>query len=258
MPKCKNDPSRNYKGDEPSPKGLGHCAHAEKLGTEMKGKDGNMWKVTETKTGSKRWNKFSNNTKVKRYEIDDSGFVFGDWKPLAVTIDGNKLNVFTINDSKLRELNNFENKQRQIKARIKFGEILDEVEKNPFKYYTKKVKTYNAEKILITKQNGKEDSVSILIRLDKEKYVIISERTMKNVKIDDDVITELKDANPRGRYPLLAGFGKKYIYFLGTDGNSSRKISREKIPKKISLEELRTVYWLKELPDGSKAKLQKI
>ena len=31
MPKCKNDPNRNYKGDEPSPKGLGFCAHAEKL-----------------------------------------------------------------------------------------------------------------------------------------------------------------------------------------------------------------------------------
>ena len=31
MPKCKNDPIRSYIGNEPSPKGLGYCAHAEKL-----------------------------------------------------------------------------------------------------------------------------------------------------------------------------------------------------------------------------------
>ena len=57
MPKCKNDESRNYKGDEPSPKGLGYCAHAEKEGSQKKGKDGNMWIVSRTKTGTKRWNK---------------------------------------------------------------------------------------------------------------------------------------------------------------------------------------------------------
>ena len=30
MPICKNDPSRKYKGTEPSPKGLGWCAHADR------------------------------------------------------------------------------------------------------------------------------------------------------------------------------------------------------------------------------------
>ena len=32
MPLCKNDPKRKYTGDEPSPKGLGWCAHGEKEG----------------------------------------------------------------------------------------------------------------------------------------------------------------------------------------------------------------------------------
>ena len=60
MPNCKNNSKKTYKGDdpfrastcvdEPSPKGLGFCASAEKEGTEMKGKDGNMW---VKKTG--RW-----------------------------------------------------------------------------------------------------------------------------------------------------------------------------------------------------------
>ena len=40
---CKNNPKKTYTGLEPSPKGLGFCASGEKEGTEMKGKDGNMW-----------------------------------------------------------------------------------------------------------------------------------------------------------------------------------------------------------------------
>lgn len=32
MPNCKNDSKKSYKGTEPSPKGLGYCAHASKVG----------------------------------------------------------------------------------------------------------------------------------------------------------------------------------------------------------------------------------
>ena len=39
MPKCINDPKRSYTGKEPSPKGFGLCAHAEKEGTRKKGTD---------------------------------------------------------------------------------------------------------------------------------------------------------------------------------------------------------------------------
>lgn len=54
MPSCKNDASRYYKGAEPSPKGNGWCAHAEKEGKRRKGRDGKMWK-TKTIGKSKRW-----------------------------------------------------------------------------------------------------------------------------------------------------------------------------------------------------------
>lgn len=37
--KCKNNPKKMYKGTEPSPKGLGYCAHSEKIGKIRKGKD---------------------------------------------------------------------------------------------------------------------------------------------------------------------------------------------------------------------------
>ena len=53
MPKCKNDPKRTYKGTEPSRKGLGYCAHSEKVSKKRKGKDGNQWIVKQVKT-SKR------------------------------------------------------------------------------------------------------------------------------------------------------------------------------------------------------------
>jgi len=38
MPICKNDKTKTYIGTEPSPKGLGWCAHGEKEGKVRKGK----------------------------------------------------------------------------------------------------------------------------------------------------------------------------------------------------------------------------
>lgn len=55
--KCLNDPKRSYKGTEPSPKGFGYCAHAQKIGDVMVGRDGNKWAIVTTKNGVKRWQK---------------------------------------------------------------------------------------------------------------------------------------------------------------------------------------------------------
>lgn len=66
MPNCKNDPNRKYKGTEPSPKGLGFCAHGMKIGAVKKGKDGNKWEVREVKNGSKRWMKTDNKEKIQK------------------------------------------------------------------------------------------------------------------------------------------------------------------------------------------------
>lgn len=56
--KCKNDPKSHYKGDEPSPKGRGYCAHAEKVGTKKKGTDGGIWTVsTRGEKKQKYWKK---------------------------------------------------------------------------------------------------------------------------------------------------------------------------------------------------------
>lgn len=66
MPKCINDPKKSYKGTEPSPKGLGYCAHSEKIGSEKKGRDGNLWVVKKVGK-SKRWMKKSTKDSVKLF-----------------------------------------------------------------------------------------------------------------------------------------------------------------------------------------------
>ena len=69
IPKCKNDPTRTYKGDELSPKGLGYCDHTEKLNSIKKGKDGNKWMISKNKNGTKRWTKVNTN-KINEKNID--------------------------------------------------------------------------------------------------------------------------------------------------------------------------------------------
>lgn len=46
-----------YKGTEPSPKGLGMCAHLLSPNTAMKGRDGNLWAVAVDRMGRKSWRK---------------------------------------------------------------------------------------------------------------------------------------------------------------------------------------------------------
>lgn len=55
MPPCKNDPSRYYRGSEPSPKGNGWCAHADPVSKRRKGADGVMWIVSVNSKNSKFW-----------------------------------------------------------------------------------------------------------------------------------------------------------------------------------------------------------
>ena len=55
MPVCKNDQTKKYKGTEPSPKGLGYCAHTHALGSKQKGRDGKQYQVRADKNGRKSW-----------------------------------------------------------------------------------------------------------------------------------------------------------------------------------------------------------
>ena len=65
MPNCLKSIG-TYKGTEPSPKGRGYCAKGENIGKKMKGLDKNMWIVSETKNGQKRWIKSTKKIKSKK------------------------------------------------------------------------------------------------------------------------------------------------------------------------------------------------
>ena len=76
MPQCKNDKTKSYKGTEPSPKGLGYCAHAEKLGQKRIGKDKNMWIVINTKNNVKKWIKYTyDNIIEKLNKLDEDEII---------------------------------------------------------------------------------------------------------------------------------------------------------------------------------------
>lgn len=47
--------SCHYTGKEPSPKGLGMCAHNGAYGDVKRGKDGNMWTISADKNGRLHW-----------------------------------------------------------------------------------------------------------------------------------------------------------------------------------------------------------
>ena len=54
--KCICDHNKSYSCNEPSPKGLGYCAHCTPLHVTMKGKDGNLWENVKFRN-SRRWEK---------------------------------------------------------------------------------------------------------------------------------------------------------------------------------------------------------
>jgi uncharacterized protein YwqG len=60
MPRCKNDKTKIYKGNENSPKGFGYSATGEEYNKIMMGKDNNLWIVKKNKIG-KKWDKFNIN-----------------------------------------------------------------------------------------------------------------------------------------------------------------------------------------------------
>lgn len=90
---CKNDPSRKYAGTEPSPKGLGYCAHAAPEGSTRKGKDGRQWTVRVDKNGTKAWKPASASKARPTLTFSMSG-EFSDGTALSYSV-GQKPEIYT-------------------------------------------------------------------------------------------------------------------------------------------------------------------
>ena len=172
MPKCKNDPKKSYKGTEPSPKGLGFCAHSEKLGKVRKGLDNNIWKIEVTVKGVKRWVKQKTTTNIKNVKstpikndkkinkIDCSKFVIYEKKEKSFSgsesikiIKGLEINKGFI--YKFIDFNLFEKDEIKIPDNYRKKNINKDIIK---KYYcdpNKKVLTKHNEEYKIIKEKHK-------------------------------------------------------------------------------------------------------
>ena len=137
MPKCINDTSKSYKGDEPSPKGLGYCASAEESGKIMTGKDNKKYIIKEISNGQKRWYKITAITVIPKEELK------GD---LVESIAKIEISSHSIRNAKFHDVSNdifpnykkngyvgltnlnyrvkIENYIEENKEEIKFGDIL--------------------------------------------------------------------------------------------------------------------------------------
>jgi len=91
---CINNQKKTYSGKEPSPKGLGYCASGEKGGTEMKGKDGNIWVKKNDK-----WIKKNSKDNYYKKLLDK---LYTWWKPLS---DGNIIIIYQDGKHKLVKSN---------------------------------------------------------------------------------------------------------------------------------------------------------
>jgi hypothetical protein len=189
MPICKNNPKRNYKGNEPSPKGLGYCASGEKEGKVMKGKDENMW----IKRNGKWMKQNSNekNNKIKKYK---KYYIHNNYdRPYLIKIIDKNVYIY------------------------ESGENKD---------YEKLIKNYNAEKIFIGKSpkiemtefsagyGKKFDGNTILLKINKNKYVLISGYGIEEFITKDDEIIEFYSPVGNNDVPYPFAIGKNYIYKL--------------------------------------------
>lgn len=193
---CKNDPTKKYNGTEPSPKGLGYCAHAEKINAKKKGKDGNLWTVKVINNGTKRWVKINSNQQntlplngYKKYFIHFNGGM-----PYLVYIKNNDVYIYE-GGSRMEDLMEYNKLVKHICALKVF------IGKSPKIKFTRNSGGY-----------GKEyDGNTILLQIGKYKYMLIAVE-IKTFVTKNDTITHFVSPMGNNDYPYPVAIGNKYIY----------------------------------------------
>ena len=218
MPKCINDPKKSYKGNEPSPKGIGYCAHSEIVGTIRKGLDGNKWIISKTSKNIKRWIKYkdvkeNNKSPEELYKIIKKKYIgyktyfthYNGGRPYLVYIKKNDVNIYSSLDNidaSLCSNNDNENKWVYV---------------NFVQHFTAK-KVFIGESPLIRMTNysgghGKQyDGNTILIYMGSNNYIRIS-NIIEKIYINDEIEKYYSFiGNSDVPYPMA--IGKKNIYFF--------------------------------------------
>jgi hypothetical protein len=221
---CKNDPKKFYKGDEPSPKGFGYCAHSESIGKVRKGKDGNMWKVESTSKGIKRWvkqieKKEKNVKKYERYYIHCGYDGNLGYTPINYLVYINKKKAIVYQTPK-----NF------------YSKIIKDNNKDFFiysskiyeSYFTKKILEFEFDKVFIPKgiiqalsfdkkskinYDSTHNGNNLLFKI-KNDYIFIGYQIYK-FSIGDDIINEFYSSVELYNYSYFpVAYGEKYSYML--------------------------------------------
>jgi hypothetical protein len=225
MLSCIKNHKKFYKGNEPSPKGLGYCAHCEKNGTIKNGLDGNLWIVVKTKKNIKRW--IINKDKVSRKILEVTKILTKDniyYKKIKEKHIGYKT-YFTHFNYERPYLVYIKNKN------ISIYNIPENIEIDKSSYdsndnkwmYINLVKEYTAEQIFIGKSplikmtnyskgyGAKFDGNTFLL-LVNNNYIYIRDNIQK-FKINDEIIKYYSFiGNNDVPYPMA--IGKKNIYFF--------------------------------------------
>jgi len=238
MPICKNDPKKSYKGIEPSPKGLGYCAHAEKLTTIKKGLDGNQWKIEYTAQRVKRWVKQSSkSSSSKKYFIYHPSVVNIPYL-VYVNEDKKTASIYTLPVDK-KSLQMYDEKN------IPSHPSDSNAKKDKTTWaYTIFIKEYKYKKMFIGSSDGKSrisdhykiKKNGLLLELSKNNYVFIGEVGIMEFHLDDKI---LKLLTPVG-YPVI--YGEKNVYHL-YESRFIEVISRNDLPKKISDSEIEDTWY---------------
>ncbi len=243
MPICKNDPKKSYKGIEPSPKGLGYCAHAEKLGITKKGLDGNNWKIESTAQGVKRWVKQSSKSSSKSEKLGKKYFIYHPSVvniPYLVYVNENKktASIYTLPTDKL-SLQTYN--QKNIPSHPSDSNAKKDKTTSA---YTIFIKEYKYKKLYVGSSSGKSrisdhykiKNNGLLLELSKNNFVFIGEIGIMEFQLDDKI---LKLLTPVG-YPVI--FGEKNVYHL-YEGNIIQVIPRNNLPSKMSDSEIEDTFY---------------
>ena len=199
MPKCKNDIKRSYKGDEPSPKGLGFCAHAENLGKIRLGLDGNEWIIKSNQNGTKRWIKYKKNIIKKGVSLDSYK------KYYTYDIENTKSFLIYVKKDVYIYKKNEDNSYNKLVSKIL----------SPKKIFIGKSIFFQTSKYNLS--YGKEfDGNTILLQLnDNSEYIIITDSNIQkfNLKITNDKILKFYSFIIHNSIFPIA-IGEKFIYFF--------------------------------------------
>jgi hypothetical protein len=215
MPLCIKDKTRSYKGNEPSPKGFGFCAHSESIGTIKNGLDGNLWIVVNTASKKKRWILYKSILTEDNiyYKIIKKKYM--SYKSYYIHWNGEKRYLVYIKNKNIDIYD--------IPKNVKIDEI--SYKSNDTKWmYINLVKKIKAKKIFIGKSplikmtynsggHGKDfDGNTILLFVGNNNYIYIG-NNIQYYKINDK-IEKYYSFIGFNDIPYPMAIGKEYIYYF--------------------------------------------